>query len=87
MPIYADLDEELAVIKAQLEKARAEKADDSAVDSACPASAENDGHEPTRKRFLRGTETVSDGYFGRLTGEPSRNCDDPTGREYRRHNR
>ena len=64
----ATLDEELAMLVAQREEAR----------GAPPyVPPEEDADEPTRARFLRGTESVSDGYLHRLTGEPASNCDNP----------
>lgn len=85
----ATLDEELSMIRMQIEQARKEQPEDSAVDSSHTAPAENDADERTRTHFLRGTETVSDGYLNRLSfREPApSSCDDPIGREYRRRNR
>jgi len=75
----ATLDEELAMIVEQREQARG---------TPPYVPVEDDADEPTRKHFLRGTETVSQGYLGRLTefSEPAP-VEDPIGREYRRRDR
>ncbi len=75
----ATLDEELSMIKARIEEAR-----------ASPANGPTDGDitdEHTRAYFPRGTETLADGYIHRLSArrEPApSNNEVPVGREYRR---